>query len=105
MRETRLPPVRYEQKRMNDPLDARRRRLGYRAWHRGTREADIMIGSFCDRYAAGWTEAEIVWFEALLEEDDVDIMAWATRTTAAPQAYHGPLLDALERLDFMTPPK
>lgn len=90
---------------MNDPLDARRRRLHFRAWHRGTREADIMIGSFCDRHAAACSEAEIIWFEALLEEDDVDIMAWAVGTADAPDSYQGPLLDAFRRLDFMVPPK
>jgi antitoxin CptB len=88
----------------NDPLDTRRRRLRFRAWHRGTKEADIMIGSFCDRHLDQWGEAEIGWFEALLEEQDVDIMAWAMRTAEAPQRFHGPLLDALRRLDFLPRP-
>jgi antitoxin CptB len=90
---------------MTDPLAARRRRLAYRAWHRGTREADFMIGSFCDRYASTWSEIEIEWFEALLNEIDVDIMAWAMRTAEAPAKYRGPLLDAFCRLDFMVPHK
>ena len=54
--------------------------LKFRAWHRGTREADYMIGGFFDRYHATWGEAEVAWFEALIEEDDVDIMAWVLGT-------------------------
>ena len=54
---------------------SRIRRLKFRAWHRGTREADYMIGGFFDRYHGEWDEADLVWFEALLEEDDVDVMA------------------------------
>lgn len=55
-------------------LSDRLRRLKFRAWHRGTREADYMIGGFYDRYHGEWAEAEIAWFEALLDEEDVDIM-------------------------------
>ena len=44
----------------------------------------MLIGGFFDRSSAGWTEAEIDWFEALLEEQDVDIMAWAIGTAAVP---------------------
>ena len=71
----------------NDPVthDHRLRRLRFRAWHRGTKEADLLIGGFADRYAAGWNDAELRWFEALLEEQDVDVMGWAFGTIAAPE--------------------
>ena len=69
--------------------DARLKRLRFRAWHRGTREADLLIGGFFDRHHAGWDEAEIDWFEALLEEQDVDIMAWAIGTAAGAGALAG----------------
>ena len=68
---------------------ARLARMKFRAWHRGTREADYMIGGFFDRYSGGWGEAEIAWFEALIEEDDVDIMAWALGTLDVPEHYRG----------------
>ena len=84
-----------------DDLEFRRRRLAFRAWHRGTREADLMIGGFADRYAAGWNDAELRWFEALLDEQDVDVMGWAFGTITAPPAYHGPLLTALKKLDYV----
>ena len=81
--------------------ETRLKRLRFRAWHRGTKEADLLIGGFADRYAAGWGEAEIAWFEALLEEDDVDIMAWAIGTCAPPGRFEGPLMVAMRKLDYI----
>jgi antitoxin CptB len=77
-------------------------RARFRAWHRGTREADLMIGGFFDRHHAGWSEADLAWFEALLDEDDVDVMAWALSASPAPAKYAGPQLEALQRLDYVT---
>lgn len=75
-------------------------RARFRAWHRGTREADLMIGGFFDRHHAAWDLAELAWFETLLEEDDVDVMAWAMRVRPAPERFEGHLLQALEKLDY-----
>lgn len=77
-------------------------RARFRAWHRGTREADYMIGGFFDRHHAGWSEADLGWFEALLEEDDVEIMAWALGNAQVPEKYAGSLMSALQRLDYVT---
>ncbi len=82
-------------------LDFRRRRLGFRAWHRGTREADLMIGGFAERYGSAWTLAEIDWFEALLEQQDVDIMAWAIGKAEPPERFRGPQMAALQQLDYI----
>jgi len=82
----------------------RLKRLQFRAWHRGTREADYMIGGFFDRYHAKWGEAECAWFEALLEEEDVDIMGWALGTLDVPEEYRGPLMDAFRKLDYVEIP-
>ncbi|WP_144095202.1 succinate dehydrogenase assembly factor 2 [Croceicoccus sediminis] len=81
--------------------NARLGRLRFRAWHRGTREADFMIGGFFDKHHASWNEAEADWFEALLEEDDVHVMAWALGTEAAPERYEGDLMDAMRKLDYV----
>ena len=83
----------------------RLRRLKFRAWHRGTREADYMIGGFFDRYHGEWGEAEIAWFEALLEEEDVDIMGWALGTLDVPTKYRGALMDAFRKLDYVEIPR
>ena len=80
---------------------SRIRRLKFRAWHRGTREADLMVGGFFDAHHAGWTAAEMDWFEALLEEQDVDIMAWAIGKAELPERYRGELGERLLRLDYV----
>lgn len=82
-------------------LPTRLARARFRAWHRGTREADLMIGGFFDRHHASWDADGLAWFEALLEEDDVDVMAWAMGVRPAPERYAGPLLQALEKLDYV----
>ena len=83
------------------PSDLDLKRLHWRAHHRGTREADFMIGGFFDAHHAAWKDDELSWFAALLEEQDVDIMAWAIGTADAPERYRGPMLDALKKLDFV----
>ena len=60
-----------------------------------------MIGGYFDAHHAAWGEAERAWFAALLDEQDVDIMAWAIGTAEAPERYRGPMLDALKKLDFI----
>ena len=85
--------------------DARLKRLRFRAWHRGTREADLMIGGFLDAYGDGWSDAEMAWFEALLEEQDVDIMAWAIGAAPSPAAYDGEPMRRLKRVNYIKHPE
>ncbi len=84
--------------------DIRLKRLNYRASHRGTREADYLIGGFCAAHCERWNEDEIAWFESFLEEQDVDIMAWALGTTEVPAKWQGPVMSAFQKLDFVDLP-
>ena len=79
----------------------RLKRLRFRAWHRGTKEADLLIGGFFDRHSGDWGEAEMDWYEAFLEEQDVDIMAWAIGTALPPKAYEGEMMRRLKQLDYI----
>ncbi|EQB30061.1 FAD assembly factor SdhE [Sphingobium ummariense] len=81
--------------------DPRMRRLHFRAWHRGTREADYTVGGFFDRYHAQWSDEEIAWFERFMDEQDADIMAWALGTLPVPEDYAGPMMDRFLKLDFV----
>ena len=82
-------------------MDEVLRALKYRAWHRGTREADMLIGGFFDAQHATWDAHDRALFAALLMETDVDIMAWAIGTQPAPELYEGPMMRALQQLDFI----
>jgi antitoxin CptB len=79
----------------------RLKRLRFRSWHRGTREADMLVGGYFDRWHGGWTEAETAWFEAFLEEQDVDIIAWVTGTAAAPAHLQGEMMNRLRDTDYV----
>jgi len=80
-------------------------RIKFRAWHRGTREADYMIGCFFDRFHTDWSETDIAWFEALIEEEDHDILAWALGTTEVPERYAGELMSLIQKLDYVEIPR
>ncbi|GAA4813413.1 succinate dehydrogenase assembly factor 2 [Sphingosinicella ginsenosidimutans] len=84
--------------------DARLKRLKFRAWHRGVREADMMVGGYYDRWHADWDDDQIAWFEALIEEQDVDIMAWAMGTAAVPARWQGEMMTRLQALDYIPLP-
>jgi antitoxin CptB len=73
---------------MPEPDDnIRRKRLLFRSWHRGTREADLILGSFADSHLAGFTAAQLDAYEALLETDDDEIWGWITGR-GRPPAKH-----------------
>jgi len=67
------------------PLDPRRKRLLFRSWHRGTREADLILGSFAEACLAGFDDAQLARYEALLECPDADLYDWiAGRAPPSP---------------------
>lgn len=82
----------------DDPM---MRRLRFRAWHRGTREADYTVGGFFERYHAEWSAQDIAWFERFMEEQDADIIGWALGTIPVPEAWKGPMMDKFLKLDFI----
>lgn len=82
-------------------LDQSRKRLRFRATHRGVKEADILIGGFVEGHVADWGANEIAWFERLLEETDRDILAWVTGAEPCPEVWQGPIMMAMQRLDYL----
>jgi len=90
---------------MTTELSPRLARMRFRAWHRGTREADYMIGCYFDRFQATWSDEDMQWFEDLLEEEDVDIMAWALKTQDVPERFAGPLMERMRLLDYVDIPR
>jgi len=83
------------------PLDAELKRLHWRAHHRGTKEADLLIGGFFDAHHASWSAAERALFAEMLSEQDVDIMAWAHSVCDAPKRFQGSMIEALKKLDYI----
>ena len=83
----------------------RLKRLRFRAWHRGTREADLLVGGFFDRHSMHWTDSEVAWFEGLMEEQDVDILAWAMGTQPVPARLDGEMMRRLKQVDYIRLPE
>ncbi len=75
-----------------DSMDKRRRRLLFRATHRGTREADLMIGGFVARHIADFAAPELDELEAVLEMLDVDLADWLTGRLPIPPDRASPML-------------
>ena len=80
---------------MQEDLETRIKRLKYRSWHRGTKELDLVIGTFAERNLADMEEAEIDQFEAIIEEDEFDIYNWLTRKDKVPERHQNSVMDKL----------
>jgi antitoxin CptB len=71
----------------SEGLDQRRRRLLFRAWHRGIREMDLVMGRFADVHITGFSDAELDDFEELLEIPDQQAFAWITGADEIPTDF------------------
>ena len=74
-------------------MDDRRKKLRFRAWRRGFRELDLILGPFADAKLEGMDEAGLVAFEALLQANDQDVYAWITDAAPAPKQFDTPTLE------------
>jgi antitoxin CptB len=69
---------------MTDDLEIRRKRLLFRSWHRGTKEADLLMGSFAEQHLGGFSSEQLERYEALLERNDDVLADWLIRRIAPP---------------------
>ncbi len=81
--------------RSSDGLDARRRKLLFRCWHRGLREMDLILGRFADREIEQLSESEVTELERLTDLPDPQVLAWLTGGAEVPQEFDTPLLARL----------
>ncbi len=76
-------------------LKQRLGRIAFRAWRRGFREADMVLGPFADQVAPTLTEADLDVFEALLDVEDQYLYAWIIEREPTPPEHQGPVMDRL----------
>ncbi|MDB5616245.1 succinate dehydrogenase assembly factor 2 [Tardiphaga sp.] len=82
--------------RSSSGLDDRRKRLLFRCWHRGTREMDLILGSFADAEIAGLADLEVMQLEALIDLEDPDLYpAFVGYTELAPE-FRTPLFERIK---------
>ena len=82
-----MPAPRYETGKTETPGDIRRKRLLFRSWHRGTREADLILGSFADAHLASFDEDRLDEFESLLACPDAELFDWIAARRPPPAEY------------------
>ncbi|HYD31528.1 MAG TPA: succinate dehydrogenase assembly factor 2 [Azospirillaceae bacterium] len=87
-----------------ETTEIRRKRLRFRAWHRGTREADLIIGTFADRHIEGFDEAQLERFEGLLEMSDPDLYDWMMGRVPVPPALDHDVMHLLKGFTVATKP-
>lgn len=83
---------------MDDDTEARLqriRKLSFRAWRRGFKEADIILGHFSDEALPTMTDAELDIFEVLLEVPDQDLYGWIIERDPTPEEFQSGIMRRL----------
>lgn len=81
----------------NDDIAIRRRRMRYRAWHRGTREMDMVLGHFADARLENYDSAQLDRLEKLMDEQDTDLLKWVMKQEAPPAEVDAELVVELRQ--------
>ncbi|HEY8571412.1 succinate dehydrogenase assembly factor 2 [Phenylobacterium sp.] len=76
--------------------DARLKKLRFRAWRRGFREADLILGPFADKHVATFGPDQLDAFEALLEVPDQDLYSWIVGTAPTPPEFEGQIINSIK---------
>ncbi|HEX3501429.1 MAG TPA: succinate dehydrogenase assembly factor 2 [Stellaceae bacterium] len=89
---------------MTETFDTRRKRLLFRSCHRGTKEIDLLVGSFAERHLADFSATELDRYEVLLDNDDGDLFAWITGRAPPPPEYDDEILRRLRNFRYTARP-
>jgi antitoxin CptB len=83
-----------EDDRLED-IETKRKRLVYRSWHRGTREMDLLMGSFADLHIGGFDPAQLAAYDEILHHSDPDLYNWITGMEPVPANWLNPVMELL----------
>lgn len=86
------------------PMDERQKRLAFRAWRRGFREIDLVLGRFADARLPGLDEAALAEFERLLGAPDQAVYAWIVEAEPPPPEFDTPLLALIRAFTYLNRP-
>ena len=85
---------------MTADLDTRRKRLRFRCWHRGTKELDLLLGSFADRHLTDLDGGQLGRLEALLEVPEPLLYLWVTGQGTPEAPYDHDVMALLRAFRF-----
>ena len=77
---------------MNPERKARMGRIQFRAWRRGVREADMVLGPFADAVGPTLSDEELTAFEALLDQEDQYLYGWIIERDPTPPEFETPVM-------------
>jgi antitoxin CptB len=86
-----------------ETIENRRKRLRFRAWHRGTKEMDLLIGSFADAHLSGFGREQLDRFEALLDVPEPVVYDWILGRGKPPADYDDDVTRLLLTFEFQPP--
>lgn len=81
---------------MAELREHRLKRMKMRAWHRGMKEMDFILGRFSDDTLSSLSDADLDALDALMEENDQDLYKWVSGQEAAP-SEHSALVEVIAR--------
>ncbi len=67
-----------------EEIEKKRKRLVFRSWHRGTKEMDLLMGTFADRNVQSFGEDEIAQYDEMLNCSDPDLYNWISGRETPP---------------------
>ena len=76
-----------------EDIAMRRKKLRYRAWHRGTREMDLVLGPYADAHVDRLDDAGLDRLEALMSEEDPPLLTWVLGQAEPPAHIDRDFLD------------
>ncbi len=82
--------------------DVRLKKIRLRAWRRGFREADLLLGPFADFYCPKFTPEQLDLLEALMDEADQDIYDWFLGRAETPPRFDNEIMALLKAFDPST---
>lgn len=83
-----------------DNRDTKIKQLRYRAWRRGFREHDFLMGTYADTKLAEQDDSDVAAFEALLDQADWDVYYWIVGQKPVPERFVSPVMADLQRQSF-----
>ena len=86
-----------------ETIENRRKRLRFRSWHRGTKEMDLLMGSFADAHLGDFGSAQLDRFEALLDVPEPVVYDWILGRSAPPADYDHDVMQLLRAFEFQPP--
>jgi|APTNR8051073442_1049403.scaffolds.fasta_scaffold03398_4 antitoxin CptB len=80
----------------NETRLVRIKQLRFRAWRRGFREHDFLMGTYADQELDALTDSELDEFDALLNQQDWDVYYWIIGQNEVPRQFSGKVMQALQ---------